>query len=188
MRLPAKVSRSTMAAQKRASVKVLVQPLKLSMLVIATALVSSLGENLEQKLNASAIQHHVSLPHRDKASRPALRGRWSWTAATSSSEKTFWSPSIDPLVQRSLGDGTAGDQRSGGADDSGRLHPTPPFGFTSAIVSSVARRKAQMVADIAGEVGLLEQQVMAEAGGDHPRCRKCQREMIMQARVAASPS
>jgi len=39
-----------------------------------------------------------------------------------------------------------------------------------------------MVADIAGEVGLLEQRVMAEAGGDHPSCRKCQREMIMQAR------
>ena len=84
--------------------------------------------------------------------------------------------------------GTAGDQRSGGADDSGRLHPTSPFGLTSAIVSSVARRKAQMVADIAGEVGLLEQRVMAEAGGDHPNCRKCQKEMIMQARAAASPS
>jgi DNA-directed RNA polymerase specialized sigma54-like protein len=60
MKLPAKVSRSTMAAQKRASVKVLVQPVKLSMLVMATALVSSLSENLEQKLNTSAIQHHVS--------------------------------------------------------------------------------------------------------------------------------
>jgi magnesium transporter len=37
-------------------------------------------------------------------------------------------------------------------------------------------RKAQMVADIAGEVGLLEQRVLAEAGGDHPSCQKCQRE------------
>jgi hypothetical protein len=188
MKLPAKVSRSTMAAQKRASVRVLVQPLKLSMLVMATALVSSLGEDLEQKLNASAIQHHVSHLIETELVDPARRGRWFWTAVTSSSEKTFWSPSMDPLVQRSLGGGTAGDQRSGGGDDSGRLHPTPPFGLTSAIVSSVARRKAQMVADIAGEVGLLEQRVMAEAGGDHPSCRKCQREMIMQAMVAASPS
>jgi magnesium transporter len=50
--------------------------------------------------------------------------------------------------------------------DSGRLHPTSPFGLTYAIVSSVARREAQMVADIAREVGLLEQRVMAEANED----------------------
>jgi magnesium transporter len=50
--------------------------------------------------------------------------------------------------------------------DSGRLHPTSPFGLTYAIVSSIARREAQMVADIAREVGLLEQRVMAEADED----------------------
>jgi hypothetical protein len=41
MMLPPKVRRSTMAAQSRGSVKVLVQPLKLSLLAIATELVSS---------------------------------------------------------------------------------------------------------------------------------------------------
>jgi hypothetical protein len=40
MMLPANVNRSTMAAQSRGSVKVLVQPLKLSLLAIATELVS----------------------------------------------------------------------------------------------------------------------------------------------------
>jgi magnesium transporter len=50
--------------------------------------------------------------------------------------------------------------------DSGRLRPTSPFGLTYAIVSSIARREAEMVAEIAREVGLLEQQVMAEAVAD----------------------
>ena len=44
--------------------------------------------------------------------------------------------------------------------------PTSPFGLTYAIVSSVARREDQMVADIARKVGLLEQRVMAEADED----------------------
>src|SRR4249919_2029860 len=48
----------------------------------------------------------------------------------------------------------------------GRLHPTSPFGLTYAIVSSIARREAEMVADIAREVGLMEQRVMAEANED----------------------
>ena len=43
------------------------------------------------------------------------------------------------------------------------LHPTSPFGLTYAIVSSIARREAEMVAEIAREVGLMEQRVMAEA-------------------------
>jgi Mg2+ and Co2+ transporter CorA len=34
----------------------------------------------------------------------------------------------------------------------GRLHPTSPFGPTYAIVSSIARREAEMVADIARQV------------------------------------
>jgi magnesium transporter len=46
--------------------------------------------------------------------------------------------------------------------DAGRLHPTSPFGLTYAIVSAIARREAEMVAEIAREVGLLEQRVMAE--------------------------
>ena len=50
--------------------------------------------------------------------------------------------------------------------DNGRLHPTSPFGLTYAIVSSIARREADMVADIAREVGLMEQRVMAEANED----------------------
>jgi magnesium transporter len=50
--------------------------------------------------------------------------------------------------------------------DSGRLHPTSPFGLTYAIASSIARREAEMVAEIAREVGLLEQRVMAEADED----------------------
>jgi magnesium transporter len=50
--------------------------------------------------------------------------------------------------------------------ESGRLHPTSPFGLTYAIVSSVARREAEMVAEIAREVGLLEQEVMADADDD----------------------
>ena len=50
--------------------------------------------------------------------------------------------------------------------DSGRLRPTSPFGLAYAIVSSITRREAEMVAEIAGEVGLLEQRVMAEAEED----------------------
>jgi magnesium transporter len=49
--------------------------------------------------------------------------------------------------------------------DSGRLHPTFPIGLTYAIVSSTARRESEMVAEIAREVGLLEQRLMAEADG-----------------------
>jgi magnesium transporter len=50
--------------------------------------------------------------------------------------------------------------------DSGRLHPTSPFGLSYAIVSSIVRRESEMVAEIAREVGLLEQRVMAEAEED----------------------
>ena len=50
--------------------------------------------------------------------------------------------------------------------DSNRLHPTSPFGLTYAIVSSIARREAEMVADIARDVGLMEQRVMSEANED----------------------
>jgi magnesium transporter len=50
--------------------------------------------------------------------------------------------------------------------DSGRLQPVSPFGLMYAIVSSIARREAEMVAEIAREAGLLEQRVMAEAEED----------------------
>jgi magnesium transporter len=50
--------------------------------------------------------------------------------------------------------------------EAGRLHPTSPFGLTYAIVSSIARREAEMVADIAREVGLMEQRVMAGVDDD----------------------
>jgi magnesium transporter len=53
-----------------------------------------------------------------------------------------------------------------GRIDSGRLHPTSPFGLTYAIVSSIARREAEMVAEIAREVGLMEQEVMADNDED----------------------
>ena len=43
---------------------------------------------------------------------------------------------------------------------SGRLKPTSPFGLTYAIVSAIARRESALVADLARQVGLLEQRVM----------------------------
>jgi magnesium transporter len=50
--------------------------------------------------------------------------------------------------------------------ESDRLRPTSPFGLSYAIVSSIARRESQMVAEIAREIGLMEQRVMAEADED----------------------
>jgi magnesium transporter len=49
---------------------------------------------------------------------------------------------------------------------SGRLRPTSPFGLSYAIVSSIARRESHMVDEIAREVGLMEQRVMADVGAD----------------------
>ncbi len=50
--------------------------------------------------------------------------------------------------------------------ESGRLRPTSPFALDYAIVSAIARREAEMVAEIAGEVGVMEQQVMSEEDQD----------------------
>jgi magnesium transporter len=50
--------------------------------------------------------------------------------------------------------------------ESGRLHPSSPFDVMYAIVSSIARREAEMVAEIAREVGLMEQRVMADVNDD----------------------
>ncbi len=61
MMLPPKVRRSTIAAHKRGSVKVLVQEPKLSLEAIATEFFSSLfRENLEQQFSAAAVQLHVT--------------------------------------------------------------------------------------------------------------------------------
>ena len=50
--------------------------------------------------------------------------------------------------------------------ESGRLRPTSPFGLSYAIVSTLTRREAEMVAEIAREVGLMEQRVMADVDED----------------------
>ncbi len=50
--------------------------------------------------------------------------------------------------------------------EAGRLRPTSPFGLTYAIVSTVVRNEADMVADLAKQVGLLEQRVMASTHTD----------------------
>jgi magnesium transporter len=49
--------------------------------------------------------------------------------------------------------------------ESGRLRPTSPFALSYAIVSSIARRESHMV-EIAREVGLMEQRVMADEDED----------------------
>jgi magnesium transporter len=53
--------------------------------------------------------------------------------------------------------------------ESGRLRPTSPFGLMYAIASSITRREAEMVGEIAREVGLLEQRVMADVDADPQR-------------------
>jgi Mg2+ and Co2+ transporter CorA len=50
--------------------------------------------------------------------------------------------------------------------EAGRLHPTSPFGLTYAIVSAIARRQSALVAELARQVGLLEQQVMLASDKD----------------------
>jgi Mg2+ and Co2+ transporter CorA len=50
--------------------------------------------------------------------------------------------------------------------ESGRLRPTSPFSLSYAIVSARTRREAEMVAEIAREVGLMEQRVMADVDED----------------------
>jgi Mg2+ and Co2+ transporter CorA len=50
--------------------------------------------------------------------------------------------------------------------ESGRLCPSSPFALSYAIVSAIARQEAEMVAEIAGEVGVMEQQVMSEEDQD----------------------
>ena len=51
----------------------------------------------------------------------------------------------------------------------GRLQPTSPFGLTYAIVSSIVRRESALAAEIARQVGLLEQRVMATSDDEEPQ-------------------
>jgi magnesium transporter len=53
--------------------------------------------------------------------------------------------------------------------EAGRLRPRSPFGLSYAIVSTIVRRDADLVADIAREVGLLEQRVMLAATEEEPQ-------------------
>ena len=50
----------------------------------------------------------------------------------------------------------------------GRLQPTSPYVLTYAVVSSIARRESALVREIARQVGLLEQRVMA-ASDEEPQ-------------------
>jgi len=56
-----------------------------------------------------------------------------------------------------------------GRIEAGRLRPTSPFGLTYAIVSTIVRRESALVADLARQVGLLEQRVMAAIDDEVPQ-------------------
>lgn len=51
----------------------------------------------------------------------------------------------------------------------GRLHPASAYALSYAIVSSIIRKQENMVADLARQVGLLEQKVMASANEEPQR-------------------
>jgi magnesium transporter len=53
--------------------------------------------------------------------------------------------------------------------EAGRLRPTSPFGLSYAIVSTIARRETDLVAELARQVGLLEQEVMLAASNEEPQ-------------------
>jgi magnesium transporter len=53
--------------------------------------------------------------------------------------------------------------------EAGRLRPTSPFGLSYSIVSTIARRETDLVAELARQVGLLEQQVMLAASKEEPQ-------------------
>ena len=50
--------------------------------------------------------------------------------------------------------------------ESGRLRPASPYALSYAIVSSIVRHEEELTGDLARDVGLLEQQVMAGAEDD----------------------
>jgi Mg2+ and Co2+ transporter CorA len=49
---------------------------------------------------------------------------------------------------------------------SGRIHPASPYGVSHAIVATIVRHEEEDVAELAREVGLLEQRVMARTDDD----------------------
>jgi magnesium transporter len=51
--------------------------------------------------------------------------------------------------------------------EAGRLHPTSPFALSYAIVSTIIRGQSALVAELARQVGLLEQRVMLQ-GNEEP--------------------
>ena len=56
-----------------------------------------------------------------------------------------------------------------GRMEAGRLRPSSPFGLTYALVSTIVRRESALVADLARQVGLLEQRVMAAVDEKDPQ-------------------
>ena len=60
MMLPPKVSRSTMAAQSRGSVNVVVQPENDALEAMATVLFLPFGQHLKKQLGASFVEFHVT--------------------------------------------------------------------------------------------------------------------------------
>ena len=53
--------------------------------------------------------------------------------------------------------------------DGGRLRPSSPFDLTYALVSAIVRRESALVADLARQVGQLEQRVMVASDQDGPQ-------------------
>lgn len=74
---------------------------------------------------------------------------------------------LNPLVEPSLALTETAAVRARVA--AGRLHPTSAYALSYAIVSTIIRKQENMVADLARQVGLLEQKVMASANEDAQR-------------------
>ncbi|HSU34745.1 MAG TPA: magnesium transporter CorA family protein [Propionibacteriaceae bacterium] len=53
--------------------------------------------------------------------------------------------------------------------EAGRLRPNSPFSLTYALVSTIVRRESALVGDLARQVGLLEQRVMAAVDEKDPQ-------------------
>ncbi len=71
MMLRAKVRRSTIAAQRRGSVKVRVQSENDSLEAMATLFFSSFGEDLEEEFSAVPVEFHVpSSSMQSRSTRP----------------------------------------------------------------------------------------------------------------------
>jgi Mg2+ and Co2+ transporter CorA len=53
--------------------------------------------------------------------------------------------------------------------EAGRVRPTSPFDLTYSLVSTIVRRESALVSDLARQVGLLEQRVMAASEEEGPQ-------------------